>query len=414
MSTRGSPSPPVTALAFIAALTLTLTGCNAQASSGRSGSTAPVSASDSVKTTSQPSPRSATSAARLTANVAANATDVTVDTPVSVRVKDGTLNRVVFKVHQKNVPLAGSFNADHTRWTAKNLLEPGTRYVVSGRATDPNGVATSKRIPFRTQDLSLDQQTYASVIPLQNEVVGVGMPVIVQFDVPVTNRAAVERRMHVTASPATKGSWHWMSDTEVHWRPKTFWKSGTTVHVNLKLNGVNAGNGIYGQMDRSVDFRVGRSVIMKPNVRTDQMKVLLDGRLARTIPITGGQPGFETRSGIKLIVEKFKSLRMNAATVGIQPGSPNYYNIANVQYAQRVTFSGEFLHAAPWSVYAQGSSNVSHGCVGMSTANAAWLFSRTHRGDPVMATGTSRGMEPGNGWTDWNESFASYQQGSAL
>ena len=194
------------------------------------------------------------------------------------------------------------------------------------------------------------------------------MPVIVQFDIPVKRKAEFERHMKVTAKPATVGSWSWISDTEAHWRPKKYWKSGTKVHVDVDVNSLPAGNGVYGQMDRKVDFKIGQSVIMKANVSTDQMKVLIDGKLARTIPITGGMAGgFETRSGTKLIIEKFAVKRMDAATVGIQPGDPEYYDIPDVQYAQRVTFSGEFLHAAPWSVYAQGSSNVSHGCVGVST-----------------------------------------------
>lgn len=413
MTTRGLRSLPVATLVSLAALTLLVAGCNAQASSGHRATGEQVAANTHVtQTGKQASPPK--SAAQLTANVAANESDVTVDTPLTVRVHHGTLDRVLFTMHRHNAALPGTFDADHTRWTAKALLEPATRYVVSSHATDANGVATSRRIEFRTQDLTLNQQTYASITPLQNDVVGVGMPVIVQFDVPVTDRAQVERHMQVTASPATKGTWHWMSDTEVHWRPQTFWKPGTSVHVDLSLNGVNAGNGIYGQMDRSVDFTVGQSVIMKANMRTDQMKVLLNGKLARTIPITGGQPGLETRSGIKLIIEKFRHKRMDAATVGVSPSSPDYYNIPDVRFAQRVTFSGEFLHAAPWSVYAQGSSNVSHGCVGMSTANAAWLYHLTHPGDPVEVTGTHRGLEPGNGWTDWNQSFADYKQGSAL
>jgi lipoprotein-anchoring transpeptidase ErfK/SrfK len=401
-------------LAPLAVLALTVAGCTAQAAVG--GQPPP------QRTTTQATATSATrqavsagkSAADLRVNVVPHATDVTVDTPVTVRVRNGTLDTVVFRAHQPDRRMAGTFNSSHTKWTASDLLEPGTRYVVSGHATDASGRPTSERIAFRTQDLTLDQQTFASITPLQHDTVGVGMPVIVHFDVPVTDRAEIQRHMHVTSSPATPGTWHWVSDTEVHWRPKHFWQPGTQVHVDLALNGVNAGNGIYGQMSRSVDFTIGKSVVMKPNLRTDQMKVLLNGRLARTIPITGGMPGFATRSGIKLIVEKFKSLRMDSTTVGIAAGSPNAYNIPNVQFAQRVTFSGEFLHAAPWSVYAQGSSNVSHGCVGMSTANAAWLFRLTHPGDPVEVSGTHRRLEPGNGWTDWNQSFVQYKKGSAL
>jgi lipoprotein-anchoring transpeptidase ErfK/SrfK len=288
------------------------------------------------------------------------------------------------------------------------------KYVVASRAVAADGAVSKNRDSFSTQDLSLDEQTYASVQPLKNEVVGVGMPVIVQFDIPVHNKRAFEKHMTVTADPVTAGTWHWVSDQEVHWRPKHYWQAGTKVHVDVNVNGVSAGNGIYGQLSRHVDFTVGRSVIMKANLASDEMKVLINGSLARTIPITGGKAGFETRSGIKLIVEKFYVKQMDSATVGIQPGSPEYYNIPDVYYAQRVTFSGEFLHAAPWSVYAQGAYNVSHGCVGMSTENAAWLYGITHRGDPVVVSGTSRGLEENNGWTDWDQSFKEYKQASAL
>lgn len=419
VQTSSGPAPRsrplrVPFLASLAVLALAVTGCTAQAAAGRQPETQRTPPADSASSATQQPPSAPTSKARLSANVAANATNVTVDTPVTMRVRNGRLNRVHLKVHQRDTSLAGTYNAAHTRWTASDLLEPGTRYVVSGHAIDSAGQVTSERIAFSTQNLTLDQQTFASITPLQSDTVGVGMPVIVHFDVPVTDRAEVQRHMQVTASPATPGSWHWVSDNEVHWRPKHFWKPGTTVHVDLTLNGVNAGNGIYGQMDRSVDFTIGQSVVMKPNLRTDKMKVLVNGRLARTIPITGGMPGFDTRSGIKLIVEKFKDIRMDSTTVGIAAGSPNAYNIADVRFAQRVTFSGEFLHAAPWSVYAQGSTNVSHGCVGMSTANAAWLFHLTHPGDPVEVTGTHRALEPGNGWTDWNQSFAQYKKASAL
>jgi lipoprotein-anchoring transpeptidase ErfK/SrfK len=393
------------------ALCLALTGCNSNDADNNASGSGDRAANNNAPGDAQPeAPK--TSEAAITTNVSRGKV-ATVDTAVTVKVADGTFDAVTMRV-VSGKPVSGSFNADKTAWTAGSLLEPGTRYVVTSRATDANGLSKASRTPFRTEPLTLDQQTYASITPLQGETVGVGMPVIVNFDIPVKNHAAFEKKMTVTASPKTVGSWNWISDQEVHWRPKAFWKPGTHVSVNVDVNGLNAGNGIYGQMDRHVSFNVGDSVILRPNLQTDQMPVYINGKLARTIPITGGKAGFETRSGIKLIVEKFEVKRMDAATVGIQPGSPEYYDIPDVQYAQRVTFTGEFLHAAPWSVYAQGSYNVSHGCVGMSTDNAAWLFGLTHRGDPVEVTGTSRPLESGNGWTDWNESFAEYKQGSAL
>ncbi len=419
MSVRGTRSKFAAAAVAVAALSLAVSGCQQGGASKTQAAAAgqapahqgadPAGNDSGAGNSDTPPPPAA-----LSTNVEPGAKDVAVDTPVSVSVQDGTLDAVDVKAGRGDKTLAGRFNADKTRWTASDLLEPGMQYLVSAEASNSGGGVSKARTPFTTQALTLDQQTYPSLTPLQHETVGVGMPVIVQFDVPVHNRAAFERHMHVTAKPATVGTWHWVSDQEVHWRPKQYWKSGTVVHVDVDVNGVNAGNGIYGQMDRSLDFTIGQSVIMKADLQSDEMKVMLDGSLARTIAITGGKPGYETRSGTKLIVEKFESKRMDAATVGVQPGDPEYYNIPEVQYAQRVTFTGEFLHAAPWSVYAQGAYNVSHGCVGMSTEDGAWLFGVTHRGDPVEVTGTSRGLEDGNGWTDWNGSWKDYKSASAL
>jgi lipoprotein-anchoring transpeptidase ErfK/SrfK len=153
---------------------------------------------------------------------------------------------------------------------------------------------------------------------------------------------------------------------------------------------------------------------MRVDVAAHHMKVLRNGKLLRTIPISAGKPGFTTRSGIKVIVEKFRYKRMNAATTGISEDDPEYYDLSNVEYAQRVTYSGEFIHAAPWSVGSQGYANVSHGCVGMSTSNAGWLYGLTKIGDPVEVTGTDRPMDLTNGYGDWNVSYREYKKGSAL
>jgi lipoprotein-anchoring transpeptidase ErfK/SrfK len=281
-------------------------------------------------------------------------------------------------------------------------------------AADDEGLERSFERTFRTVPLTLDEQTYPSIAPVDNETVGVGMPAIVAFDVAVTDRAEIERHLSVESKPAQPGSWHWISDYEVHWRPKTYWQPGTDVTVNADINGVDAGNGIFGQEDRTTTFTIGDALTMKIDVAGHDMRVIRNGELLRTIPISAGKPGFTTRSGIKVIIEKFRYKDMDAATTGISEGDADYYNIDNVEYAQRVTYSGEFLHAAPWSVASQGSENVSHGCVGMSTEDAAWLYSMTKRGDVVDVTGTDRPMESTNGYGDWNVSWADYRAGSAL
>jgi lipoprotein-anchoring transpeptidase ErfK/SrfK len=352
-------------------------------------------------------------AAAIKTNVHKHQRDVPVDTTVAVHGKNGRLARVSLATASGS-QVAGTLASDGSSWRAGSLLEPGTAYVLEATLTATDGSAVNLTRRFRTQSLTLGQQTFASISPLDGQKVGVGFPVIVHFDVPVTDRAAIERHLSVEAKPAQQGSWHWFSDTEVHWRPKHYWKAGSTVTVHADINSVPAGNGIYGQSDRDVTFHVGDKHVYKVNMKTDQMKVYSNDKLLRTIPVTTGQPGFITRSGIKVIVQKYEKHTMNSETIGIPKGDPNYYNMKDVQWAMRMTFSGEFIHAAPWSVASQGHANVSHGCTGMSTANADWLFHLTRVGDVVDEFGTDRKMEVTNGYGDWNMSFKDYKAGSAL
>jgi lipoprotein-anchoring transpeptidase ErfK/SrfK len=335
-----------------------------------------------------------------------------VSTLIEVTATGGELERV--RVTGAGNRLPGRLSGGGTTWRANERLEPGTTYRVNGVAVDADGLTKRLQRTFRTDNLTLDDQTYASIAPLDGETVGVGMPVIVNFDVAVTDRAEVERHLSVESKPVQQGSWHWISDHEVHWRPKTYWQAGSDVTVRADVNGVDAGNGIYGQEDRTTQFHVGSRVVMAVDAARHQMRVSENGKLLRTMPISAGKPGFATRSGIKVIIEKFRYKDMDAATTGISEDDPEYYDIANVEYAQRVTYSGEFIHAAPWSIGSQGSANVSHGCVGMSTEDAGWLYSVTKRGDVVDVTGTDRGMEPTNGYGDWNVPWRDYKNGSAL
>lgn len=399
------PRPTRAAIAVGAALLLTsgLAACNSDEPSDAAGAAPTQAGSASPDPVSQ---------ARIRANVKDGRT-VAVDRLVTLGVTDGTFTDVRVRVEGgKDVP--GALADDATSWKASSLLEPGLTYRIVARAEDSDGLVRTMKRTFSTDDLTLDEQTYPSLVPGDGETVGVAMPVILRFDVPVTDHAAFEEKLSVKATPAQPGTWHWISDNEVHYRPKNYWKPGTKVTVDAAINSVAAGNGIYGQEDRTSTFTVGDALKMKIDVANHQMRVLRNGELLRTIPISAGKPGFTTRSGTKVIVEKFRYKRMNAATTGISEDDPEYYDIENVEYAQRVTYSGEFLHAAPWSVGSQGSANVSHGCVGMSTEAAGWLYNLTKIGDPVEVTGTDRQMDLTNGYGDWNLSWAEYKQGSAL
>lgn len=389
---------PMLAVGLALALTLSVTAC-AKPSSLLGRDNAP-----------EVSAASGPSQVVLKANVRPGATAVGIDRTISVRAVAGTLDRVVLRGPDGTVD--GRLSPAGTVWRCD--LRPATRYVLESTAQDRAGRPLTETVRFRTRELSLDEQTYPSFVPTEGSTVGIAMPAIIKFDLPVADKATFERRLKVTTEPAQAGSFHWISDREVHWRPRDYWQPGTRVTLSADVGGVPAGNGIYGQLDRTLHFTVGRAQVVKVDADRHRMQVVRDGAVVRDFPITTGKAGFITRSGTKVVMEKFDERRMDSETIGIPRDSAEGYDLDDVQWAMRLTYSGEFIHAAPWSVRSQGRANVSHGCTGMSTADAKWLYDNTLIGDPVEYTGTDRGMTLTNGYGDWNLGFAEYAAGSAL
>ncbi|KHL09096.1 UNVERIFIED_CONTAM: hypothetical protein LK11_54550 [Mumia flava] len=388
---------------------LVLAGCSGAADAG-------LGSSDDPETS--PTPTSAPDVV-LSSNVDDGARDVAVDTEVSLAAENGTITAVTAHFGKKAKPkrtVQGEISSDGASWTADGTLEPGKKYRLEVTTRDEDGATETVQRTFRTTDLRLDQQAYASISPLDGQTVGVAMPIIVRFDIPVTRRAEVERHLEVSSKPQVNGTWSWVSDSEVHFRPRKYWPAGTDVDVNVNINSLKTAKGIYGQMDRSTSFQItDQAVTSVVDVANHTLTVKVDGKVARTIPATTGKAGFETRNGTKVIMEKHLEKRMDAATTGISEDDPEYYNISDVKYAMRVTNSGEFVHAAPWSVGSQGSANVSHGCTGLSVENAQWYYGISTIGDPVKFVNSSRTvLEPQNGWTDWNISYKEFKKGSAL
>jgi lipoprotein-anchoring transpeptidase ErfK/SrfK len=308
--------------------------------------------------------------------------------------------------------LPGEHIEGGTQWKIPaGALDLATTYDVKVEAIDRFGTPTAQQASFTTivpsnvlaYDFSLRQgSTY-----------GVGMPVSISFDKPVADRAAVEERLEVTTSTPIEGRWSWKGDRYVTYRPKDYWPAGTKVSVAANLRGVEPEPGVFAVDNRSLDFEIGSSMIAVVDADTYTMTVRRNGEVIRTMPITTGKSGWETRSGIKVIMSKERDLVMDAATLGVAKDDPEYYRL-DVAYAMRVTTSGEFVHSAPWSVASQGRANVSHGCVGMSTDNAAWFFNNAKIGDVVQVLNTGRYQDLGNGITVWNESWDRWVAGSAL
>lgn len=335
------------------------------------------------------------------------------DQPIVVNAAAGTLRKVRVTSAGGDV-LAGSLSDDSKHWQSTGVLLPGTTYKVRATMTGSSDAEpATKKVTISTMESA--KEFRARISPRDGGTVGVGMPILVTFTSPVDDarRADVQRALKVSASKDIEGAWNWVSDTKVQYRPKEYWPAHTKVAVTADLAGVQAAPDVWGDQDKHVDFQIGRSVVSVVDVTTHQLTVTIDGEVARTIPVTTGKDGFLTRGGTRVISEKLEETRMDAASTGVTQDDPEYYNL-DVRYAMRMTNSGEFLHAAPWSVASQGKANVSHGCVGMSTDNARWLFEQSRIGDVVTIENSTRKLEPGNGMTQWNVSWEDWQAGSAV
>jgi lipoprotein-anchoring transpeptidase ErfK/SrfK/uncharacterized lipoprotein NlpE involved in copper resistance len=317
---------------------------------------------------------------------AADAAAVAPGNPVTVTATGGTLASV--SVSGSAGDVRGTLNADKTVWTSTDKLGFGARYTVSAVATNATGQKTTKTSAFTTARAA--RTVFPAVSPLTGMTVGVGMPVRVYFDNPVSDRKAALARMKVTTSVPTVGAWHWFSATEVHWRPKTYWTPGTKVALDTDLRGVSLGPGTYGSVnaDRHIAFTIGASHVSIADAKTHRMKVWINGKLTKDFPASLGKEvkGRYTHNGVHVVTDKKASMTMDSTTYGLALDAGGYRT--PVKFATRISNSGEFVHAAPWSVAQQGRENVSHGCVNLSPANAQWFYGISQPGDVVEVTGT--------------------------
>ncbi|GLY18652.1 hypothetical protein Kisp01_56660 [Kineosporia sp. NBRC 101677] len=390
--------------AALAAL-IALAGCQ----SGDSDSAGPGGAGGSGGSQNQVEETPAAAPAAVTITPGDGTKKVKLAKKIKVAVEDGTISEVnVSTATGKKVK--GKLNEDQTEWTSKTALKAAMGYTVQVKASNADGVATEERSSFST--LTPEGTVSAYVVPGDGWTVGVGMPVVVELSQSVSEsrRAGVEEALEVdTGDDKVEGAWQWMSGTQVWWRPAKYWEPGTDVKVTADLAGVEVAKGVYGKKQKSQsDFTIGDEMISTVDVAGHKMTVRKNGKVVRTIPVTTGKASMATRNGIKVIMSRETSHRMRSSTIGIEKGDADYYDI-EAKYAMRLTYSGEFIHAAPWSAGQQGSANVSHGCTGMTTEAAKWLFDHSKVGDVVVYENSDRKLEWGNGYTVWNESFADWK-----
>jgi lipoprotein-anchoring transpeptidase ErfK/SrfK len=377
------------ALAFACSLTVGAVGC----SSGQTGgNTAAGGAAGGGKTAEAPP-------AKITYQPADRASDVSPTSPIGVSVAGGTISSVRLTNADGKVVKGGPVDSGK-RWQVSEPLGYGKTYSWSGSAKSATGKTTPIAGSFNT--VAPDDEVSGRLNVGDNKAYGVAMPISVTFDQPITDKASVERKLSVRTSKPTEGSWAWLDSQTVHWRPKSYWQPGTTVDVAANLYGTDAGDGVYGSDDVTSHFTIGPEQTVKADTRKYSMSVFRSGKQIATFPASYGlnsDPGRVTHNGTHVVVGKYPVYFMSNQQYG--------YRHVFTQWSVRISNNGEFIHAYPGSTYAQGNSNVSHGCVNLSTDNGKKYFGIAQVGDPVEVTGSSVPLGPKDGdyydWTlDWN------------
>ncbi|MGB3772606.1 MAG: Ig-like domain-containing protein [Rhodococcus sp. (in: high G+C Gram-positive bacteria)] len=392
VTTQGK-KPLAVVVAVVALVIALVAGCSGSA--GTAGSAAPTTEAAPV--------------AAVTYAPAAGADDVSPTAPVSVTVSDGTFEAVSLTTSDGR-SVAGTLDPTKTTFTVTEPLGYGSVYTWTGSAVGSDG----KKVPVDGTVTTVAPQSITSVTTNigDGQEVGVAAPIILKFDASIADKRAVEKALTVTTNPPTTGSWAWLPDdggSRVHWRPQNYWAPGTSVDVSAKLYGVNYGDGAYGDADVTLDFGIGRSQVVIADATSHRMQVVRDGQTIMDIPVSYGEGNEDrnvTRSGIHVVTEKYEDFLMS---------NPPYYENVRERWATRISNNGEFIHANPLTTGVQGASNVTNGCINLSTEDAQAYFQTAVYGDPVEVTGTRIDLSAADGDIyDWAVDWPTWQSMSAM
>ncbi|MYU25712.1 Ig-like domain-containing protein [Streptomyces sp. SID8352] len=347
--------------------------------------------------------------------------NASINNSAAVTVSKGTLTEVRMTAAD-GAEVSGQISPDKASWKPTAPLQRATTYKLTATAQDSEGRAAHENASFTT--VSPKNSFIGTFTPDDGTTVGVGMPVSINFDKQITNKAAVQKGIKVTTSSGQEVACHWFSTQRMDCRPEQYWQGGSTVTLDLALDGVEGASGVYGVQQKSVTFKIGRNQVSYVDAETKQMKITRDGKTIKTIPISAGSPDNKTYEGQMVISEKFKETRMNGATVGFtDDDGEGEYDIKDVPHAMRLSTSGTFIHGNYWgakSIF--GGANTSHGCVGLSDTKGAgdpatpgaWFYDNSLIGDVVVVQNTGdKTIAPDNGLNGWNMDWAQWKAGSA-
>ncbi len=386
-------------LAVLCAAGVLATACQSSAGAGGTGAggtgAGGTGASGGKSASHSPKPPST----GIAINPASGSANVNPANGVTVTSSKGPLKNVTVSGDPVS-PVTGKFNAAHTAWHSDWTLPVDQTLTVKVTATS-SGRTVNQTSVFKTINPSRTFTT--EIFEGYQKTYGVGMPIMLSFDHPITNKAAVERSLVIRSSKPVSGAWYWDNSQTLAFRPRQYWPQNTTVSFTGHLNGVEGAPGLYGDHTLTQSFHIGQSLIVVASTKTHHMKLYRGGKLYRTWPISSGRPGDNTPNGTYVTIEKGNPVLMKG------PG----YRI-EVPWSVRFTWSGDYLHDAFWSVGEQGFTNVSHGCVNMAPADAKVYYKMAVPGDPVTVVGSPRHGVWDNGWTYWFDTWSEFLKGSAL
>lgn len=345
--------------------------------------------------------------AKLTAEPAVDAKDVPVTASVKITVSEGTLDEATL-TNPEGKEVAGQIAPDKLSWTSSEVLGYAKTYTYAAKATGTDGKHVELKGSFAT--LKPAKTPRSTINPADNATVGVAMPISVRFpEGKVTDRATVEKALSVQTSVPVEGSWAWLNDQQVDWRPKEYWPAGTKVTVTARLYGVAYGGGAYGKSDLSTVFAIGRNQVVKINTPDHVMNVYRDGKLAAAYPASNGKdadPNLNTPNGTVIVMQK--------DPIG-DFSNPRYgYTNVKKKWAVRISNHGEFIHENEENHGNIGKVNSSHGCVNLFDADAKAYFDSALIGDPVEITGSKANFPTTSDVFDWLIPWSQWKTMSAL
>lgn len=271
------------------------------------------------------------------------------DKPLEVRAEDddGRITDVT-ATDATGRYVAGELSADGSRWRSTSPLAANAHYTVRVSIEDEDGAPGRKILDFDTSK-PLGKTRLKVTFGPKSGTYGVGQPVTAKLDRPVKDkaqRAVIERALRVDSAPAAQGAWHWVDDKELHYRPREYWPAHATIQVRSDLEGIKIGDRLWGGKSKPLKLTTGDRIIAVTDASSHSMKVYKNDEVIKELPVTTGKPGFDTRNGVKVVLGKEYFVRMRGTSIGIAEGSSESYDLP-VYYATRVTWSGEYVHAAP-------------------------------------------------------------------